>query len=103
MTDITNLREIYRLMDKYDVDLPFYDALNFATDVLASTNNLSLEDQVRMSPAVMTEINAGKKIHAIKELRLLTNCSLLEAKNAVEAVMNDQSISGLRKKLEGNW
>lgn len=37
-------------------------------------------------PAVANELAAGKKIHAIKELRALTNCSLAQAKNAIEAI-----------------
>ena len=37
-------------------------------------------------PVVRAEIDAGKKIHAIKELRLLTHCSLLQAKLAIEAI-----------------
>lgn len=37
-------------------------------------------------PAVAAEISADRKIHAIKELRALTKCSLAEAKNAIEAI-----------------
>jgi ribosomal protein L7/L12 len=36
------------------------------------------------TPAVRTHIYAGKKVHAIKELRTVTKSTLLEAKNAIE-------------------
>jgi ribosomal protein L7/L12 len=37
-------------------------------------------------PSVRAELTADKKIHAIKELRALTHCSLAQAKYAIEAI-----------------
>lgn len=47
---------------------------------------------LRMSSDVLTEIRAGRKIHAIKELRNSTSCSLIDAKNAVEAVWDQYAV-----------
>lgn len=37
-------------------------------------------------PSVANELAADRKIHAIKELRQLTNASLKQAKEAIEAI-----------------
>lgn len=47
---------------------------------------------LRMSSDVLTEIRAGRNINAIKELRNSTSCSLIDAKNAVEAVWDQYAV-----------
>jgi ribosomal protein L7/L12 len=37
-------------------------------------------------PSVARELAVDKRIHAIKELRSLTRCSLVQAKNAIDAI-----------------
>lgn len=39
-----------------------------------------------LQPAVKAELALGKKIHAIKELRAASRCSLPQAKNAIDEV-----------------
>lgn len=78
------------------VFLSVYDLLNL-TEALIDlgavfdenyTQSLTDHDKRVMaaltSPEVMKHMRDGKKIHAIKELRLITQCGLKEAKDAVE-------------------
>ena len=67
-------------------DILTFDAVS--RDVLAKLGAVPdlIVRGLRMSPGVLTEIRAGHKILAIKELRKSTGCGLVEAKDAVEAV-----------------
>lgn len=83
---IDKIRTVYGIMEKHGIHPDFYAALNFADEIANMVADLSLEDHVRTNPAIQQALKDSKKIHAIKELRAVTSCSLLEAKNAVEAV-----------------
>jgi ribosomal protein L7/L12 len=80
--------------------LPLYEALavvealhkEFAPKRHGKADLSTFEGRVafaRTLPAVMDNIHAGKTIQAIKELRTATSLSLLEAKNAVDAIRLD--------------
>ncbi len=43
----------------------------------------------RLSPEIMREVLDSRKIQAIKELRGLVNCSLKEAKDAIDVIFNE--------------
>lgn len=54
------------------------------------TNHDNLVNTALSSKVVMDFMREGKKINAIKELRVVTGCSLKEGKNAVEDWRVDQ-------------
>jgi ribosomal protein L7/L12 len=85
-TNIDKIRTVYSIMEKHGITADFYTALNFAEEVSRLVADLSLEDQVRNNPTIMQAIRDTKKIVAIKELRAISGASLLDSKNAVEAV-----------------
>lgn len=65
-------------------------ALALAIEGNAKPSNLNdaaaLGRWAARQPSVAVFIAADKKIHAIKEVRTLTGASLLQAKNAIEAI-----------------
>lgn len=62
---------------------------NVAVRHLTSEGNLPLDLIARANPTVMSEIKAGKKIQAIKELRVVSRSGLKEAKEAVDKVWQE--------------
>ena len=73
-------------------DILTFDAVS--RDVLAKLGAVPdpIVRGLRMSSDVLTEIRAGRNINAIKELRNSTSCSLIDAKNAVEAVWDQYAV-----------
>lgn len=63
-------------------------ALAIAAEKAVRTPDLDdpkdLADWALLQPAVKAEVDAERKIHAIKELRAASGASLLQAKNAVD-------------------
>lgn len=55
-------------------------------DAPSLDDSLALADWALRQPSIAAFVLAGKKIHAIRELRTLTSASLLQAKNAVDQI-----------------
>lgn len=88
-----NVLAIVRLIAA-ETNLSAYDALMLADRIadlppLDTPAPLTVEQHARLSPIVCENLRQSKKIQAIKELRAITNCSLVEAKNAVEGIAFD--------------
>lgn len=44
----------------------------------------------KATPGIMTDLRNGKKIMAIKALRTMTNCGLVDAKNAIDKISAEE-------------
>ena len=88
----TAAKSIAKTLDKHGITYDVYQLLNLTDDLLRDgyepeVDYSTHEGRVTAaleSPDVMQHMYEGKKINAIKELRLLTSCGLKEAKDAVE-------------------
>lgn len=65
-----------------------YALMKLRANLTATSVHDQLVDKALASDAIIEFLNSGKKIQAVKELRLTTGCSLKEAKDAIE----DQSV-----------
>lgn len=96
MSDSQAFYEFMHSTARYTGDnMPLADALNFWSEACVIFNgaNLRVEsaqsklDNVARHSLKVSEMMANKqRIAAIKELRILTDCSLLEAKECIDRV-----------------
>ena len=61
-----------------------YALMELRAKLTATSVHDQLVGKALASDAIIKFLNSGKKIQAIKELRLTTGCSLKEAKDAIE-------------------
>jgi hypothetical protein len=73
-------------------DLIMFDALSRETMHRLVQNPFPIVNGLQFNQAVISEIEAGHKIQAIKELRIATGCGLREAKDAVERYMMEHGV-----------
>lgn len=116
MTNIADLRSVFRILDQHGIKMDYYAALNLADDLVRSLVTFHTDPQPALryiaanDRMIRSHFEAGKKIQAIKEMRSIASCGLKEAKDAVESVYgtgawypkdHDVALQQLREKLTG--
>lgn len=86
-----DFRSVIGIISAHQPGLNLGDAIALADALVDPRNALNIEDVRSVSeyaltvPEVCAFGRAGQKIHAIKELRVKTGCSLAVAKQAIES------------------
>lgn len=86
---------IYSVRNHFSEDISLASALNFWSEACIIFNGANLRGEsaqskldnvARHSIKIATYMASKQRIPAIKELRILTDCSLLEAKECIDRV-----------------
>jgi ribosomal protein L7/L12 len=86
------------LADRFSLAVPTSDLIEAADAIVAAFATPATPEEWAKK-LFDPSVHRDRKILFIKDVRAASNCGLVDAKNAVEAVLSDDALAQLREKL----